>query len=32
MSLVATAVSIGLTVYLLKKTKDSTTIPSMGRP
>jgi hypothetical protein len=32
MSLVATAASIGLTIYLLKKTKESTTIPSMGRP
>lgn len=32
MSLVATAVSIGLTIYLLKKTKESTPAPSMGRP
>jgi hypothetical protein len=31
-SLVATAASIGLTLYLLKKTKDSTTLPAMGRP
>ncbi len=33
MSLIATAVSIGLTIYLLKKTKEETTPPpSMGRP
>src|SRR5689334_16444154 len=32
MSLVATAASIGLTLYLLKKTKESTTLPAMGRP
>ena len=31
MGLVATAASIGLTVYLVNKSKESTTIPSMGR-
>jgi hypothetical protein len=31
LGLVATAASIGLTMYLLKKTDESTTIPSMGR-
>lgn len=32
MFLVGTAISIGLTIYLINKTKDSTTTPSMGRP
>jgi hypothetical protein len=32
LSLVATAASIGLTVYLLKKTKENIPAPSLGRP
>jgi hypothetical protein len=32
MLLVSTAISIGLTAYLIKKTKTTTTTPSLGRP
>jgi hypothetical protein len=32
LSLIATAASIGLTVYLLKKSKESLPAPSLGRP
>ena len=32
LGLVATALSIGLTIYLLKKTKDTLPPPQMGRP